>query len=260
MNRRGLDQMDSPEKALENMLTWGIETRKLIGNDPENLMVKPAEGQGLAEYRKANADTFGAQSDPAAFEIDRANLPEGIAWNDALEAGMRDVAVERGLSGEDVQAMADLMMQHAGNQKAAAEQIYSEANEEMMTALKAKHGDDFKHQLTLAGQAMTALAESAGLPDETITLMTYALKEKGGDAATIEIFAEVGKRMMDDTGAGLGQGENALGLTPQEAKRQLDEFQREGGEWDKAYRNDDHATMKRLQPKRRQLMRAASGG
>lgn len=251
--------VDDPLDALKELSRREIAAKKRLGASPDSLIPKPTAEQTPAEWRRAHAEAFGIPATGADYKIDRPEgWPEGMPWDDKLEAGARAVAEKHAADPALVQDIANL---YAERVKETAEQVDGEierARTDMMTELERDWGDKLDGNMLRAQLAMKAAAEAAGLDQAAISELTMVLEKKAGAANVMRLFAAIGDGMGEDT---LTRGGDAPSLsnTPAEARAKIAKMTAPDGEWFKATQAKNHAEIKRLQPIMDDLYKRAAG-
>jgi hypothetical protein len=129
----------------------------------------------------------------------------------------------------------------------------------LMADLQKDWGDQTPAKITLAKQAAQAVAQAAGMDMQAIANMSELLMDKTGDANVIRFMAQIGAMMADDVAQGIGKG-GPMTMTPAEARQQRAQLMAPDGEYSKAYKAGDQATMAKLKPRLEQLARIAAQG
>lgn len=232
-----------------------------LGKPADALMDRPAKDQPVADWMKANAAVFGLPEAPEGYEIQRPQLPEGMTWDEGLEGKFRSIAHANGMTPAQVQANVDMFaeMRAAEFQNVATEM--RTASDAMRQELERDWGAQYGAKVQLAQKGAQAMAEKAGLGTEQILAIGQLLRPKVGDAGIMRLFAAVGEAMGDDAfvPSAAGSGGVGIAMTPQEAKAEHDRFVGPDGDYGKAWAKGDQASVRRLNDKRLQLLRIASG-
>lgn len=251
--------VEDPLEAIPKLLDMEQNAKKRLGASPDQLITKPKEGQGVAEWLKENGDTLGIPKDAESYEITRPeSWPEDRQWDEEFEATARKVAHEEGVPASALNKFVDIfagkMAQIEGE---SAEQLQA-SNDKMMTELSRDWGDKLPTKLAMAKQAMSAIAEKAGFDESNILSVSSVLTEKaGGDANAIRLFAAIGDMMGEDSLV-LPQGGSGLGQTPAEARAELQRLRSPGGEFYEASNSGNTAKLKELQPRIETLTKIAN--
>ncbi len=251
---------DDPKDALMRALKGYRMGEQKLGKPPENMMDRPGKDQPLAEWMKANAETFGIPDKAEGYEIERPELPEGVEYDEGLEAKVREVAFAHGLPPAALTDLVKAYAEHVGGTVTGLTDELQAASQAMAAELKKDWGEHYNAKVQLARRAVDAVAEQAGFDGKALQNLNMALSEKAGDAAVMRLFATIGEMMGEDSLQGAGRGEATLGTTPAEARAELQRLRAKDGEYAKAYAAGDLATVKRLQPRIDSLTRIAAGG
>ncbi|MDF2235378.1 hypothetical protein P2H44_22715 [Albimonas sp. CAU 1670] len=257
LKSKGLNQDMSEDLLVRALRSYRLAEGK-IGRPVESLLDRPGKDQPVAEWMKANRETFGIPEAAEGYEIQRPQLPEGMEWDEGLEGRFREVAYESGMTPGQVQGAVNLFaeMQTAQFQGVANE--LAEATTAMRKQLEQEWGDQYPAKVNLAQRAAQALGEKAKLDNEQILAIGQLLKPKVGDAGIMKLFATIGEAMGDDGFVGSDTA-GGLGATPAEAKAEHDRFVGPEGEYGKAMKAGDQAALRRLNPRRLQLIKLYSG-
>lgn len=261
MNAKGLTGAADPLDAVTRLVGIGQAADRRFGKPIESVIDRPAEGQSLAEWRRANADAFGLPAEASGYDITRPDdLAEGIAWNDALAGKMRDLAFERGLAPDDVQAMTGMYAGYVSELNQNLDREMRDAETRLDGDLQKLWGKDAEANKTRARQAASALAEAAGLDGDGIRAVVGLLSNGDpGQTLAIRMFAALGDMMGEDKGIGLRNGAGGFGMSKEEATAEFQRFLAPDGEWAKASAARDSEAIARLRPQFDRLARQASG-
>ncbi|HMO07036.1 MAG TPA: hypothetical protein PKD10_05230 [Paracoccaceae bacterium] len=254
---RGLTE-DDPLAVLPKIVKGHRAAEQRIGKGLDSILDRPAKDQPIGDWLRANAEALGLPADAAGYEVrPPADWPKDVAWDAELEASARAHAHAMGVPKAAhegyVKLFADKMMAF----DRASREGLAQAREAMMADLRKDYGEQTGVVVTRAQQAMQVLAEKAGLGADQVQAAVQVLSEKQGDAGVIRLFAAVGELMGEDAAVALGGG-GPLTDTPAQARQQLAEFVKPGGEWAKATAEADHATIARLRPVFERLAKLAS--
>jgi hypothetical protein len=253
--------VDDPVEAIAKLTDMEANAQRKLSKPADQLMDRPAEGQDVAEWMKANGDMFGIPEDADGYTVERPkDWPKELPWNSDLEAEARKIAHEHGISGKALQAFSDLQAQTMLKLVGDADLELQSAATELQTELQKDWGDQYPAKVAAAQQAASVVAEAAGLDQDGIANLASVLKPKVGDANTIRMFAAIGDLMGEDGAAALNNGgNNTLGTTPAEARAELQKMRAEGGEYYEAVKKQDRSALAQLKPKMEQLQKLASG-
>lgn len=257
MKARGL-QADDPLSILPKVIKGHRSAEQRIGKGLDSIMDRPAEGQKLTEWLKANGATLGLPADETGYEVKPPeSWPKDLAWNGELEAQARKIAFDAGVPPDVHGAYVGLFADHMASLERASTEGMTKAREAMMSDLQRDFGDQMQAKITQAQQAAGVFFQAAGIGPEQQASVTQLLTDKTGDAGVIKLFAAIGAAMGEDRGVGLGSGGN-LGMTAAEAKAELARFEAPDGEYGKAFIARDLNKLKALAPRREQLTRLAT--
>lgn len=251
--------VDDPLDAVAKLADMERNAQKRLGAKPDSLMPKPAEGQDLAEWRRQNAEIFGIPEDAAAYKIDRPeNWPENAPWDEKAEARVREVALKHGIDNAALQDIVNVQAERMAELVGETETQLQASSAQMMQELEGEWGDQFNGNLTRAKQAAAAIAEEAGFGPEHMQQLSNTLAKGTGDANVIKLFATIGKMMGEDTLTAGGGGGSPMGMSPAEARAELQRLQSPEGEWFKATADKNRAEIERLKPRMEALRKIAS--
>ncbi len=264
INAKGMATTD-PLDALDKAIRVGQGAEKHLGKPADRLMARPGEGESLPDWMKSNAGMFGLPEAPEGYEIERPDLPEGVAWDDQLEAKVRQIAFDQGVPPGAVNALVGAYAERMADAVQAINAQGQEAEAELMAALERDWGTQTQAKIDGARAAMAAVAQAAGMDAEAIQSMALTLKGKAGDAGTIRMFAAIADMMGEDAmpggGApGGGQAAGGFATTPADARAQLARMNEPGSDWYEAVASGNTSKMQALMPGRKALERIAAGG
>ena len=250
---------DDMQDALPKVLNAYAQAEKRLGKPADSMMDRPGKDQPVPEWMRANGDLFGIPEAADKYQVNRPDdWPKDAAWNEALEAQVRDIAFEEGVSQAALQRMSDVYAASVQKLMDDADQMLEQANTEMMGELEKSWGKETDARLAMALQAKSVVAEKAGLSPEHIANLAEALKPKIGDAGTIKLFAAIGEMMSDDMLPGNDGLTAGMGTTPEQARADLAALTSPGGDYFEAVQKKDRAAITRLQPKVDRLRRIVS--
>lgn len=231
------------------------ETR--LGKPADALMEKPAKGQDVHDWLRANSAMLGLPDAPEGYEIEKPELPKGLEWNGELEAGFRQLAHEHAMTPAQVQAGAKFFAEFQARQFETVGAQLQEASDAMRQALERDWGDQYPAKIQRAQQAAQAVGQAAGLDSDAIMRIGELLAPKIGDAGIMRLFAAIGDMAGDDGFVpGGGGGASGMGMTPAEAKAELQRFTSPAGDYGKAYAAGK--VPKDLEDRRQMLMKLAA--
>ncbi|MEM9782732.1 MAG: hypothetical protein AAF899_09670, partial [Pseudomonadota bacterium] len=222
-----------------------------------------AEGQDVAEWLKAQGGVLGIPEKPEGYEVKKPDLPDGVSWDDGLEAKWREKAHAAGMLPHQMQAGVELMAEVQTGLLNDARADLQNATQEMRQALERDWGDQYGAKVELAKQAAAAAFQAAGLDGEEQLAVAQMLKPKVGDPGIMRLFAALGAMMGEDSlaqGGKGGAGAGGMAMTPQEAKAELDRFTGPDGEYGRAMKDKNQKALNELNPRRLQLIKLMSSG
>ena len=252
--------LDDPLEVMPRVIEMHRQAEKRLGKPADSFMDRPAKDQKLGDWMKANAELFGIPKDATGYELEVKDLPDGVQWDKGLEDKFRTFAHENGVPAALAKDMVGLFAGHMAETVKGLETELQTSRQALELELKKDWGDQYGAKVTLAKQAVDALAEKAGFDQKALTNLNMALSEKVGDPAVMRLFAAIGEMMGEDTLGGLGKGNNTLATTPAEARAEISKLRSSEGEYTKAIQKGDRAEMDRLQKRIETLTRIAAGG
>ena len=251
---------DDPGEVLPKVLGIARAAEQRIGKGLDKIIERPAEGQGFAEWARANAKALGLPEAEDGYAVAKPDgWPKDMPWNDDMARAAQKIAYDNGLPPTALQAFTELYAGQVAQMNAAIDAQVQAANDKLHTDLKTEWGAGYDANLALAQQGAKALAEASGLGNEALELFSAALAPKLGDAAVMRMMHQVGKMLSEDSAPGLGAG-GGLAMNPAEARAALETEFGPNSDWAKASLARDHATIARLKPRYEQLARAAARG
>lgn len=260
LDAKGLTKVDDPFKAVIVAAKGHRHAEQRLGKGIDSIMDRPANGQPLPEWLKANAKTLGLPEAEDGYAVAKPeDWPEGLPWSDDLETKARKLAFEMGVPPDQHKAYVNLWAKEAAAWAAAADEGLARARGEMMAELNREWGDQTEAKLTLGKQGVSWLAQQAGLGEDAVGAVMQLLSEKTGDASVAKMFAALGTALGEDSLAGVGKG-GGLAMSPQEAAAELSRFTSPDGEYAKAFAAQDVAKLRELRPRFEMLAKAASAG
>jgi hypothetical protein len=257
LKARGLTE-DDATKVLPKLVKGHRLAEQRLGRGVDRILDKPAEGQALPEWMRANAAALGLPDKEEGYAVKRPEgWPKDAAWDGEFEAQARKLAFEAGVPPAAFQGFVELYATKvAGLEQAAAEGLARD-NAAMMAELQRDHGDQTEAVITRARQGAEVVASRAGMTPDQIGELSQLLSAKTGNATAIRFMAAIGEMLGEDTGIGMGRG-GALTMTPAEARSQLAAFTAEGSDWAKAAAAGNASKIAELKPRFEQLAKLAA--
>lgn len=260
LSAKGLDTLDDPMEALTRVLDMHANAEKKLGKGADQLLTRPEEGQTQAEWMAANRAAFGLPDTADSYEITRPeSWPEDAEWDGELEAAARRIAYDEGLSGAALQKMTDAYAEAMQRMMSGAEAQLADARKAMMSDLNRDWGRETDTRIARAQQAASTVATHLGLDSDGLASIAQTLKASTGDAGVIQLFDLIGDLLGDDKALGIGKGSGAFGMTPEQARAELDSLRAPGGAYYDAVNASDRTALARLRPRIEQLSKVAAG-
>lgn len=176
--------------------------QKLIGN--KDLVELPTPDNIFESHIW---DKFGAPADASGYQISRPDMPDGMTYDENLEASVLEVAAAHKMLPQQVQPLVETFANHMAQLQEATEAARVAENEKYMAALQAEWGNDFEANMNQARQAATALGiEPQKKGDDSLHVIDQIAAVAGNDAA-IKLFHKLGGMLGEDvlqTGDGPG--------------------------------------------------------
>lgn len=252
--------VDDPVAAATKLIDIAANAEKRIGKGIDSIMDRPAAGQDYGEWARANAEALGLPADAGGYEVKPpADWPKDLPWDVENEAKARDIAFKFGVPPAAHQAYVAFQAQMVRDLDKAAADGLAAARQAMDAELQKDWGTQLEARKTRAGQAMQTLAEKAGLTVDGIQALSQTMSGATSDATVVRIFDVVAEAMGDDTGVSMGRGQGQFGMTPAEARSELQRFESPEGEYGKAFAAGDRVKLAELRARREQLSKLAAG-
>ncbi|NBT50816.1 MAG: hypothetical protein EBV86_07105 [Marivivens sp.] len=195
---------------------------KVIGADK---VVKPSKNWSDEQYE----EFYAATGRPESAEEYQSSLFE--QYSEEELAGLRQMAFEAGLQPRQFEKLSQFLMQAGDNAKNNYDEVLEQKAFEARESLRQEYGYAMDQKVDLAirtakqylGADNMEIFETQ-LPDGTLL---------GDNPAVVKMFVSIAESMGEDRIVG---ETNEMVMTPQEAKRQIDEYMRP----DSPYRIADH--------------------
>lgn len=250
---------DDKDDVIASLVDMERAAQRRLGAKPDTLFAKPGEGQTVADWRKANAETFQIPEAPDGYSIDQPeSWPEGVKWDTELEGKARQLAHERGWSNDDLQAVTDFYAELQAGMIGGVQDELKNSSAAMREELTAEWGDQYQANETRAKQAASFMAEQLGFDETAMQQMIGALSKNTGDANTMRLFAKVGELMGEDN-LTMGGQPGGFATTPAEARAELAKLRGPDGEYAKAVASKNKAKLEELAPKIARLDKIVAG-
>ncbi len=174
------------ESGVSGLAKSWVSSQQLIGKDK---VLIPGEQATAEEWATLHAK-LGRPEDPSKYEL---KLPDGQKLDEKFAGGFKETAFKAGLSGKQVQQMAEWYAKEAGaaveGKQAASAAELTQALDTYRTALGGQ--EKFMARVDVARQAVRALGDEK---------LTNFLKESGAGSRPemIEFFAKLAGMMSED--------------------------------------------------------------
>jgi hypothetical protein len=252
--------LDDQGEVLRKLAPMYRNAETRLGRSPDTILDRPKEGQDLAEWKRQNAQLFGLPDKPEAYAVEAPEFwPKDAKWNADLDKAAQEVAFKHGVEPGAHKAYVELYAKAVKDLDDQAKVQLQTATDAMMGELTKDWGEQLGARITRARQAAAVVAEKAGLSGDGVQALSALISEKaGGDAIVVKMFDAIASMMGEDTADGLRSGANSLGMTPAEARAELQRLQTKGGDYYEAVQAGDASKLKELGPKIQQLSKLAA--
>ncbi len=180
------------EESLKNITNFGdlvkgyVNAQHTIGKKG---VIIPEEGASDEEMNAFHT-AMGRPEKATDYEFAKPNLPDGMEFDEKLDAGFREFAHKNGLSQKKAAAISDWYNGNMIEAYGANTKAIKANQEESVALLKKTWGKDADANFALAEKAFKTF-----VPDETKQAMFGKL---GDSPALIEAFLSIGKAMSED--------------------------------------------------------------
>jgi len=257
MGKKGLLEEDPSAVMAKTIKGWQAAEARL-GKPTESIMDRPAEGQSVAEWMRANADTFGLPDKPEGYELATLELPERMQVDEELMNGARQIAFDEGIPPAALEKFQALYAERMSGMFGQSEGDLKKANDEMRGTLNKDWGDQTDAKIGQAQTAFQALAQQAGMDEDEQMVAAQSLSKAHGDPMVMKMFASLAEMMGEDSLKGLGAG-GGLTTTPAEAKAKIVQLNAKDGPYAKAIREKDTAAIDKFTKELERLNKIAVG-
>jgi hypothetical protein len=183
-----------------------------------------------ADDEKAWGEVYDALGRPAShdkYEIPQAQLPEGMAVDDALKGEYLKAAHANGLSTRQAAKLYEWWNGQMGARFKADADAAARGQADGLAALKADFGQAYDQKIALAHGALAHYAEKA-LGPKAGEFIDYLEKTRLGDnPAMVKVFAAMGAALQEDGLIGKAGPGAAHLRTPTEAQQEIAALQRD---------------------------------
>lgn len=197
----------SGAKDWAGVASVAYSTKKLVGHDPSNIIVRPKEGDSQA--LRAVMRNLGAPEKGADYGF---KVPEGGDPKFAEWAG--NTLAEIGIPKAQAAALFEAWNAYAAERSGALTAASDEKRASDFTAFKAKMGDGFGR---VAAEAQAAMREAELTPEEGLAMESIL----GVERATT-IMAKLGKHFVEAAFKGGEGGGSGFDVSPERAQAELD--------------------------------------
>lgn len=208
-------------KAPSDLAKSYLEVQKLVGGERLALPKDdaPPEEWGAVYTR------LGKPEKAIDYGLDKLEMPEGFKVDAKIMGELQDKMHALNMPAKMAQGIAksyaEILSRSHGEMLTEQKRLADEAVE----ALKKEHGAAYDVKIKQAGKAVNALLGQQDPSQPTIfdTLKLEDGRLLGDHPAVIQLLMSIGEKLGED-GSLPGKGEQRTTLTPDEAKRQLDEM------------------------------------
>jgi hypothetical protein len=155
-------------------------------------------------------DRLGRPQEPSGYQIER---EEGTGENPEVEVAVLDLAHSLGLNNQQASGLINWMNRGSGQ----AEENFQASQAESLSVLKDEWGQAFDNKLQDAKAALHVYGDDDLVNELNATGL-------GNNVQLIRAFAEIGRGFSEDSAIDAG-GNSSMGMTPDEARSQIDEIQ-----------------------------------
>jgi hypothetical protein len=199
---RGLSDNNTLAKSYVNLV-------KLHGNNP-NVVALPGEDatdEVKADFYKA----LGRPEDASKYQMD---IPEGMPFDEAFNNSFREMAFENGLTSEQVKNINDWHNgQMSGQIDDQSQSALVQADQDIAT-LRGEWGGAYDSKMAEGRAAVNML----GVEDQMLNQLEMAM----GTGSMLRFFQDIGSKIGEDVVLGEGDNEFAGGMTPNQAKTEME--------------------------------------
>ena len=212
----------SPEEALERALKGEATAMSRLGKSPDTLLDKPAEGQDVSEWLKANGAAFGLPDKAEGYEL---KVPDGLPKNLPIDEGLlgrfAETAYDMGMPPKMAQVMVDFHAKSIAETFSGLSAKEAQAEEALNTELKSSWGADWEGKRDMAVRGFQALAVKAGMDADAMKVLASKMNEATGDAGLLKFGYAMAELIGEDTLA-IPQGGNrpAMAIADAEQRKQ----------------------------------------
>jgi hypothetical protein len=257
LKARGLTE-DDVTKVVPKLVKGHRLAEQRLGRGADRIIDRPAEGQALPEWMRANAAALGLPDKEEGYAVKRPEgWPKDAPWDGEFEAQARKLAFDTGVPPSALQGFVDMYAAKVAGLEQAAVEGMARDQAAMMAELQRDFGNQTEAVITRARQGAEVVAQKAGLTPDQIAELGQVLGAKTGNATAIRFMAAIGEMLGEDTGIGMGGG-GPLTMTPADARAQFAAFTAEGGDWAKASASGNASKIAELKPKFEQLAKLAA--
>lgn len=229
-----------------------------LGKPAEALMERPGKDGSLADWKRQNAELFGLPEGPDGYELERPDLPQGVKWDEGLEAKAREIAHQHGVEPDALKAMVGLYAENIAAQATATADEMKGKEDEMFAELRKDWGDQTAGRTELAKRGLAFVAEKAGLDDVARLEVATILEQKaGGSAQAVRFFSALGETIGEDSLV-IGGGSTG-GTTQAEARQKLEAMKAPDHPYQVAIRDNNRAEIAKFNEERQRLSKIATG-
>lgn len=151
------------------------------------------------EERAAFLSRLGRPEKHDDYKLKRPKLPEGLTYDEALEARFREQAHKAGLSQSAAESMFNMWNSEVLDAHKQMETFRTKQKEAAVKELKSLWGDELAGNTERAKRGLEAFAKVASPDDEGKSIMEYFDASGFGDRIpVIKLFSEIGKLVSED--------------------------------------------------------------
>lgn len=204
-------------KTPADFASSAMATKKLVGHKPEDIIVRPKDGDQTALVAALRA--LGAPEKPEGYEF-KAGEGEDAAFLSTAAGWFAELGVPKAVAAGLVEKWNEHAKASIAKASADAEADFAKRSEADVAALEAEWGDNYERNTMAAKLAMV----DAGLTPEDGKALAQALGLKRATA----MLAKFGEHMVESKFKGAGPGSGNFGaLTAEQAKAQLGDLRKD---------------------------------
>lgn len=259
LTAKGLADEDITPHIPKLIKGWRSAEQRL-GRPADQIIDRPGKDVSVSEWMRENREVFGLPEDAKGYEIKAPeDWPKDAQWDGELENEIRTIAFEESVGPGALQRFTEAYAGRVMKYLDDADQELQQANTEMRAALQKDLGNQVDAKIRVGQKALEAFAQKAGVGQDEILLAVKSLSKETGDANAMRIFIAAGEMMGDDVlGEDFASTGSSFGMTPADARAELEKMKAPDGDWYKAVGSGNRAEIERLKPQMDRLAKIAT--